>query len=567
MPILQRYSNIKNGGIVFVGNTLGLSKAPNANSPGVLGSIGAFTSVDTSLQVNGFPAGTTLDYTKNSSAAQLSLPPGSTVLYAELVWGGLFRSTANNISAVLDNAVQFTTPLGANSILPDDQTKQNFNITNNGQTVGFYVRSANVTALVQSAQNGSYTTGGVPALIEAIDSRTSDTNHAGWTLAVVYENQSLPLRDLTLWAGGTVVSPSTGSTDISLTGFITPDAQPITGKLFVSSQEGDAVLTGDRMLFGQSIAQLSPLSGPNNPVGNFFASQINGENGSLDTSGTFGTRNANAAAGTNTSGCRQGWDITAVDVSPLLSAGMTTAAIRFTTNGDLYVPNCLALQIDSKGALLEAEKSADKAFAAVGEQVNYTIKITNTGNLRAQTVAVDDLLPVGLQLVPGSVEIDGTPYAGGLPVTFGPLEAGVSAEVTFAAIANSIPAINPAINIARADYMFEPFPGYPVNSSSDSNPVAVFIYDARMTIVKSVDKAFAVKGEELLYTSVVANVGNIPLTSLVFHDQIPAGTSFVVGSVTVEGAAFPGYNPAAGFPIGSLAPGQSITVTFKVSIN
>lgn len=85
----------------------------------------------------------------------------------------------------------------------------------------------------------------MPALIEAIDARTEETNHAGWTLAVVYENESLPLRDLTLWAGGTVVSPSTGDTDISLTGFITPDAQPITGKLFVSSQEGDAVLTGD----------------------------------------------------------------------------------------------------------------------------------------------------------------------------------------------------------------------------------------------------------------------------------------------------------------------------------
>ena len=76
MPIIQRYSNIKNGGIVLIGNTLDLSKAANANAPGVLGSIGAFTSTDMSLQVNGFPAGTTLDYTKNSSSAQLSLPPG-----------------------------------------------------------------------------------------------------------------------------------------------------------------------------------------------------------------------------------------------------------------------------------------------------------------------------------------------------------------------------------------------------------------------------------------------------------------------------------------------------------
>lgn len=146
MPILQRYSNIKNGGIVLIGNTLGLSKAANANAPGTLGSIGAFVSLDTSLQVGAFPPGTTLDYTKNSSAASLNLPAGSSVLYAELIWGGLFRSSVNNISNLLDNAVTFTTPQGVNSIVPDTQTRQNFNITNDGQTVGFYVRSANVTS-------------------------------------------------------------------------------------------------------------------------------------------------------------------------------------------------------------------------------------------------------------------------------------------------------------------------------------------------------------------------------------------------------------------------------------
>lgn len=215
-----------------------------------------------------------------------------------------------------------------------------------------------------------------------------ETNHAGWTLAIVYENASLPLCDLTLWGGGTVVSPSSGSTDVTLTDFITPDALPIAGKLFISAQEGDAVLTGDRMLFGPDSASLTPVSGPNNPVGNFFASQINDSNGVLDTSGTFGTRNANAAAGTNSTACRQGWDITAVDVSSLLSAGMTTAAIRFTTDGDLYVANALALQIDSKGAQLIVQKSVDKTVAEVGEAIGYTLQITNTGSIRAETVTV-----------------------------------------------------------------------------------------------------------------------------------------------------------------------------------
>ena len=83
MPFIQRYSDVKKGGITFLGNTLGLSKAPNQNAPGTEGSIGAFTSLDLTLQVGTFPAGTTLDYANNGSRTNLTLLAGSTVLYAE----------------------------------------------------------------------------------------------------------------------------------------------------------------------------------------------------------------------------------------------------------------------------------------------------------------------------------------------------------------------------------------------------------------------------------------------------------------------------------------------------
>lgn len=89
MPFIQRYTDVKKGGIAFTGNTLGLSKAPNQNAPGVNGSIGAFTSLNNALQVGTFPAGTTLSYLQNGSRATLNIPAGSTILYAELVWGGL----------------------------------------------------------------------------------------------------------------------------------------------------------------------------------------------------------------------------------------------------------------------------------------------------------------------------------------------------------------------------------------------------------------------------------------------------------------------------------------------
>lgn len=435
MSFIQRYSNIKKGGIVFIGNTLGLSKIANTNFAGTLGSIGAFTSLNTTLKVNDFPFGTTLNYLQNGSSAILNLPSGSSVLYAELVWGGLFRSTVNDISNLIDNAVNFTTPSANQSISPDVITKQTFNITVNDTTIGFYVRSANVTALIQSGGNGTYSLEGVPALIEALTNRTNDTNHAGWTLAVVFANPSLEFKSLNLWVGGEVVSPTTGVTSITLTGFKTPNEAVPNGKLFVSAQEGDAVISGDQMLFGADVGSLSNLSGPNNPVNNFFCSQINDENGLLNTTGTFGTRNANANAGTNIVAGRQGYDITAVDLTGKIQPLQTTAFIRFTSSGDLYVPNCLAIEIDNgANPSLGIIKSVDKNVAIKGDILTYTSIVTNNGSLPlTDTMFVDDI-PVGSSFVDNSVFVDGINYPGYNPQTgfsIGNLIPNQSVVVTF----------------------------------------------------------------------------------------------------------------------------------------
>ena len=67
------------------------------------GAIGAFATTNTALQVPTFPAGTTLNYTQNSSTAILNIPAGSTILYAELIWGGNYLSRDQNITSVLGN--------------------------------------------------------------------------------------------------------------------------------------------------------------------------------------------------------------------------------------------------------------------------------------------------------------------------------------------------------------------------------------------------------------------------------------------------------------------------------
>jgi len=191
---LLRYGNTAAGAVTFTGNTLGLAKNTGQNQPGIYDSIGALITLNTNSQVGTYPRGTTLNWTNDSSAAVLRIPTNSTILYAELIWGGSAQiatsiTAAGNVLNYVNMPVQFILPNGStNSVTPDPATAS---FVTNGTSAIFYVRSANVTALVQAAGAGTYSAGGVPGTVLA----TEDANNAcGWTLAVVYGNSALHQR-------------------------------------------------------------------------------------------------------------------------------------------------------------------------------------------------------------------------------------------------------------------------------------------------------------------------------------------------------------------------------------
>src|SRR5262245_27602655 len=277
-----RFACNANGAITFTGNTLGLSKRDDRNEIGLDDAIGAFTTTNTALVVNTFPAGTTLSFALNSSSAVLNLPAGSTVLYAELTWGGSWSyqgSTIPNVPDSLNGPVSFTTPQGTVSVGSDPAFRRTLGTASacNWGTLFppsvpcFYARTANVTNFVQAAGGGTYTVGGVPGTVVPNENHY---NVAGWTLAVAYRNFARPVRNLTLFIGTEVA----GNNPASVSGFCTLDSGTVDGRLAVSALEGDASITGDTMRFGPN-ANLNPnanrLSGPNNPLTNFFASQLN----------------------------------------------------------------------------------------------------------------------------------------------------------------------------------------------------------------------------------------------------------------------------------------------------
>ncbi|RGC43889.1 SdrD B-like domain-containing protein [Absiella sp. AM29-15] len=82
--------------------------------------------------------------------------------------------------------------------------------------------------------------------------------------------------------------------------------------------------------------------------------------------------------------------------------------------------------------------------------------------------------------------------------------------------------------------------------------------------VKTASTSTAFIGEEFQYTITLEDPCGNPLTNVFFQDMIPAGLSFVEGSVIVNGISQPQANPDTGFIVPDVPVQGSVTITFTV---
>src|SRR5262245_29454369 len=543
----RRFTTIDNGAITFTGNALGLDGETSQNGQGTRGSIATFITTDTTLQdlnpapttAPPFPPGTTSDWRQNSSEAVLRLPAGARVLHAELLWGGTPAGNvaAENVVAFINDPVVFVTPAGPFDVAPDPATaKFAGTVAGTGTCNGcFYARTANVTSLVATGGAGAYTVGRVPAT-----QGTTDNNNpmAGWTLAVVYEDFNQPIRNLSLFLG---LEPSGGAA-ASVTGFCTPTAGPVSGRLAVTAMEGDARTTGDKMLFGPSavLTDADRVQGPRNPPNNFFASQIVNENGALDTTATFGDRNHTPHA--PAVGGRQGWDITPVNVSAQLRNNQTSAFAQGATTGDGYRIMALALQIDVGAPIFQSDGalSVDRATAMLGDVLTYTAVLNNSGSAASNAVFFGTP-PAGTSFVADSFTVNGVSQPGADPaggVALGTVAAGATLTATFRVRVDAIPAgPTPHLRSTRARWTFDfvSCAGHPSQPGGfETNTVTTEVPVADLSVTKTLLNAPAIAGSQVTYQVVVRNNGPSPVSGATVSDP---GTSPALTGVTWSCAA------------------------------
>lgn len=315
--------------------------------------------------------------TFNSSTANLALPAGATVLWAGLYWGGDSNNGARN-------QCRFGTPAAGYATV----TAAQLDISGTA-----YSAYANVTTQVQAGMNGTYRVANVQAT-------TGANRFAGWSLVVVYNLASLPIRNLVVNDGYGEVTPTSPPIDVPVAGFITPPAGAVQTRVGVITYEGDRHLTGDGYALNGTT-----LSDSQNPGTNFFNSTIS------QLGAHFTAKNPNYVN-------QLGYDSDLLQANGVLPNGATATTFRLSTNGDRYYPCVVTFATDLYAPVMEGNAFAktvvdlDGAPARPGDVLEYTVALRNTGNDTAIQTVVRDTLPATLTFVAGSLSILNGPNAG-----------------------------------------------------------------------------------------------------------------------------------------------------------
>ncbi|MEG1423832.1 MAG: hypothetical protein RRY11_06045 [Terrisporobacter sp.] len=240
-------------------------------------------------------------------------------------------------------------------------------------------------------------------------------------------------------------------------------------------------------------------------------------------------------------------------------------------------------------------KQSDVFIVSTNDPANnsgtYSIVLYNSGNTDALNVKVIDTLPNGLAFTPNSVKVVGTDANGNkVPLKVDSIPPGGPLNIENGIIIEDIPpyvkatvsygytttenAPNSIDNTANFDYSYI-VNNTIVNSTNNKTTTSTInVVTNTLEVDNTAIPNVVCPGQTLAYTIDITNVGSSIINDIILQDTIPAGTTLVPSSFTlnfqpftINGAIVTSANLAQGINIGSITIGNSLVAQFLVTVN
>lgn len=181
---------------------------------------------------------------------------------------------------------------------------------------------------------------------------------------------------------------------------------------------------------------------------------------------------------------------------------------------------------------LSLTKAVDKATPQVGENIVFTLTVSNGGPHRATGIGIRDQLPSGLTYVSSAPSTGTYDPATGV-WTISTLENGAKATLRLtAAVTGTTATTNVAEVIASNQYDPDSTPNNNVPTEDDQASVTVTPQIADLSLTKTASPSRPTAGQPVTFTVTVSNAGPHEATGVTVKDALPPGMTFVSASPT-----------------------------------
>lgn len=181
----------------------------------------------------------------------------------------------------------------------------------------------------------------------------------------------------------------------------------------------------------------------------------------------------------------------------------------------------------SNPADLSLTKQVSNASPNVNDNVTFTVTVSNAGPSNATNVAVNDLLPAGLQFVSANAG-QGTYNSTTGVWSIGTINANGNATLQIVAkVLTSGLKLNIAEVSASDQVDPDSTPSNGATTEDDRGTASVTPQSIDLSLTKQVNDSTPNVGQNVTFTVTVANAGPSNATGVAVNDQLPAGLTFV----------------------------------------